>query len=327
MGLLPRVLTQLLLIIPALLALASVLAPILEVASGVPIAAPLYFLLSYFCPQIPSHALWLYGAPTGVSTRSIFLYLAFAGTAVFMLQRRRFLLWKASFLLILPILLDVLTQMAGWRTTNNSLRAVTGALSGMGLAGLVVPIWAKLVLRGRDANLLFPALLNQATFGLLLLAFIGAILPYGIATGQTKTTIPEGTRVAIKTVETLSSETAKKGQVVHFEVVRDVEIQGKIVIKAGSQAVGEVTRAASKRMLGREGELDLIVRYVTAVDGSQVSLRASLGEKGEEKLTTAVVLGVVLCPLFLMMKGEEAVVPSGTEYTVFVDRATAVAVD
>ncbi|MFQ5575095.1 MAG: hypothetical protein ACE5E0_05675 [Terriglobia bacterium] len=99
------------------------------------------------------------------------------------------------------------------------------------------------------------------------------------------------------------------------------------MIKAGAPATGEVLRAAPKGMIGRQGELLLGIRYATAVDGTQVPLRASLEEKGEEKLTSTVVLSVVLCPLFLMRKGGEATIPAGTEYTVFVDRLAEVAVE
>lgn len=163
--------------------------------------------------------------------------------------------------------------------------------------------------------------------GFVILAFLAAVLPYGTARAQVRVAIPEGTRLAVKALESLSSESAKRGETVRLEVVRDVEVKGKVIIKAGAPVTGEVLKALSKKMLGREGELLVGIRYATAVDGTQVPLRASLEEKGEEKLTTTVVLGVVLCPLFLMMKGGEAMIPAGTEYTVFVDRAVEVTVE
>lgn len=64
------------------------------------------------------------------------------------------------------------------------------------------------------------------------------------------------------------------------------------------------------------------ISYAKAVDGTNVPLRTSLTEKGEEKLTTTVVLGVIICPLFLLMKGGEAAIQAGTEFKVFVDRDT-----
>jgi len=46
----------------------------------------------------------------------------------------------ASLVLQLPALADGGTQYRGWRTSNNPLRVVTGVLSGVGQAGLVVLI-------------------------------------------------------------------------------------------------------------------------------------------------------------------------------------------
>jgi hypothetical protein len=89
--------------------------------------------------------------------------------------------------------------------------------------------------------------------------------------------------VVVKSLETITSATAKRGETVRFEVVRGVEIKGK-------------------------------------VDGTQVPLRASLEEKGADKQTLSIVLGVVLCPLFLLLKGKQAEIPAETEFTVFVDR-------
>lgn len=322
-------LTHLLFGIPAFLVLASIMAPLIEVGGWPRVANHLYSLLSYVCPQIPSHSLWLFGAPTGVSSRSLFLYFTFVGAGIFMFRRRRFLSWKKSLLFLFPILIDGLTQLAGWRESTNLLRVLTGALGGIGLAGLVIPVWVRVLAASsyEKANLSSLRLLNRVMGGFLIAAFLGNVLPYSAAIAQVKLTIPEGTRVAHKALETVTSATAKKGQTVRFEVVRDVEVKGKVVIKAGAPATGEVLKAESKKMIGREGVLQVGIRYATAVDGTQVPLRASLEEKGEERLVLTVVLSVVLCPLFLLMKGEEAEIPAGHEFTVFVDRPVEVMVE
>ena len=313
--------------IPATLALAGILAPLIEVSGWPRVANRLYFLLSYVCHQIPSHSLWLFGAPTGISSRSLFLYLGFVGAALPMIRRRCFVSWPNSLLLLIPVLLDVATELAGWRETTNPVRVATGALAGIGLAGLVAATWHRLALRVGQDTLPTLSILNRATAALVILVFLGTVLPYGIAKAEDKVAIPEGTRVVVKTEDSTTSATATQGQVVRFGVVRAVEIQGKVVIKAGAPATGEVLRVEGKKMIGREGELLVGIRYATAVDGSQIPLRASFEKKGEGMLATSVVLGVVLCPLFLLMKGEEARIPAGTEYTVFVDRPAAVKVE
>jgi hypothetical protein len=162
--------------------------------------------------------------------------------------------------------------------------------------------------------------------GLTVVAFTGAMLPYHTATAQTQVTIPDGTRVAVQALEGVSSESAKMGQTIRFEVVRDVMVNGNVVIKAGAPAIGEVLKAESKRAVGREGTLWVGIRYATAVDGTHVPRRASLEEKGEERFGLSIALGVVLCPLFLLMKGKEAAIPAGTAYPVFVERPVHVTV-
>lgn len=46
--------------------------------------------------------------------------------------------------LALPLALDGLTQKAGWRTSTNRLRLVTGLLAGFGLATAVLGVFASL---------------------------------------------------------------------------------------------------------------------------------------------------------------------------------------
>jgi uncharacterized membrane protein len=326
---LTRGLLLLLIGIPALLSLVSLLAPLIEVGGWPRAANRLYFLLSHVCHQMPSRSLWVFGAPFGVCSRSLFLYLAFVGTGLFIVRFRWCLPWQKSLLLLMPILIDGLTQLAGWRESTNLLRVLTGGLGGIGLTGLLIPTSLRAVAVSADGpeGVWCLSNLKRVIAGLTLVAFAGATLPYGTATAQSKITIPEGTRVAVKSLEGVSSESAKMGQTIRFEVVRDVVVNSKVVIKAGAPAIGEVLKAESKRAVGREGTLLVGIRYATAVDGTQVPLRASLEEKGEERFGLSIALGVVLCPLFLLMKGKEAEIPAGTEYTVFVDRPIEVTVE
>lgn len=183
--------------IPATLALAGILAPLIEVSGGPRVANRLYFLLSYVCHQIPSHSLWLFGAPTGISSRSLFLYLGFVGATLLMIRRRWFVSWPNSLLLLIPIFLDVATELAGWRETTNPLRVATGALTGIGLAGLVAPAWHRLALRVGQDTLSTLSILNRATAALVILALLGTILPYGTAKAEDKVTVPAGTEYTV----------------------------------------------------------------------------------------------------------------------------------
>ncbi|MFQ5575094.1 MAG: DUF2085 domain-containing protein, partial [Terriglobia bacterium] len=210
--------------IPAFLALTSILAPLLEAGGWPRLAGRVYFLLSYFCHQIPSHSLWIFGAPTGVSSRSLFLYIAFVGAGVFMFRHRRLLSWHTTLLLLIPIWVDGLTQWAGWTEGSNFLRVATGTLGGIGIAGLVTRLWSGVAFSFEKESPSFLLLLNRAMIGVVIVTFLAAILPHGVATAQTKVTIREGTRLAVKTLETFSSGSAKKGEIVHFADEADDDV-------------------------------------------------------------------------------------------------------
>ena len=136
---------------------------------------------------------------------------------------------------------------------------------------------------------------------------------------QTKITLQDGTRITITLRDKVSSETSSVGQIVNFEVSRDVMVNGKTVIKAGTPVYGEVTGVVKKGRVGQAGTVSMSISYTKSVDDQSVPLRATLSKTGEEKLGTAIGLSIVLCPLFLLKKGEEAEYNPGTQFEVFVN--------
>lgn len=128
-----------------------------------------------------------------------------------------------------------------------------------------------------------------------------------------------GTPVILKLSETVSSENKNTGDTVLFYVAEDVVVDNKVVIKKGAAARGEVLAVKKKEFAGQKGEINLGVNDMEAVDGQRVRLRATKQREGEGKMALSITLSVVLCPLFLLMKGKEAVIPEGTEVKVFVD--------
>jgi hypothetical protein len=129
--------------------------------------------------------------------------------------------------------------------------------------------------------------------------------------------IKAGTPIPVRLEEALSSETAKARQPVRFTVVRDVEIKGKIVIKAGAPAEGEITYAQKTGSLGKEGMVHLVMRYTIAVDGTRIPLIASLSASGDDN----VVLSGFIWPF---IKGSSCNIQIGTEMKAYVDFDTTV---
>jgi len=315
---------------PAIVIVSGVLAPYLESRQS-EVASFFYSILKPFCHQKPSRSLWIFGSPMGVDARSFALYTAFLLTGFSLRSYLRQTKSRIGLLLLLPILMDGFTQLFGYRESTNILRLLTGPLAGVGLGLILFPLtWkARQAVARPSASLgisLKHLIPGMTTISLLIVS-VGLLTSSRAQVPEKRSVVlREGTTIAMKAVETISSETAQTGQQVQFEVVRDVTVDDVVVIKAGAPAVAEVLRASPRKAVGREGELIIAVRYAKAVDGTNVRLRASLTEKGEDSLTSTVVLSVVLCPLFLLQKGGEATIPAGAEYKVFVDQDTKIEV-
>lgn len=133
-----------------------------------------------------------------------------------------------------------------------------------------------------------------------------------------KTVLPAHTPIVIRCTETISTKDVVSGGTVNFAVVSDVfDNNGNVLIKAGTPVTAEIAFAKSKGMIGRSGEVTVNDFHTTAVDGTYIPLSASVTARPEDKMVLSVVLSVLLCPLFLLLKGEEAQVLAGTTKTAY----------
>jgi hypothetical protein len=139
-------------------------------------------------------------------------------------------------------------------------------------------------------------------------------------------TLLDGTQVKLRISQTISSEEAKTGQEVPFEVLEDISVNGVTVIKKGDAAFGTVTKAEPKKMMGRAGKLDISISYVRLADQEKVPLRATKESKGHGNgvgmgvgIGVTAVLFFPAAPLFLLMHGKDVTIPQGTEITAFVE--------
>jgi hypothetical protein len=124
--------------------------------------------------------------------------------------------------------------------------------------------------------------------------------------------LPSGTSVAMETVSAINSKDATVGQIVEFKIKADIKVGEKVVIAAGSIAKGQITRAQHTKAIGKEGFIEVQIKSVTAVDGQEVFLaNSNLYKEGDNKQTLSIVLGVLACVLFLLLKGKDAEVAPG----------------
>ena len=138
--------------------------------------------------------------------------------------------------------------------------------------------------------------------------------------------LDDGTPVRLRINRTISSEDAKVGDTVDFEVLEDVNSHDVILIPRGGIALATITEAQSKRRMGRAGKLNVNIDNVRLVDGEKVALRAVKEVKGGSHtgaMTGAIVATAIVffpaAPLFLFMKGKDITIPKGTEITAYIN--------
>jgi uncharacterized membrane protein len=120
----------------------------LAIASGASMRWRLAFRL--MCHGMPHRCLDLFGVPMPICARCTGIYAGMlAGVAMFWLVPllRERVMRRVALTAIMPLAIDGLTQLAGFRESTNTLRLVTGSI-----AGLAFGLWVlSAVQRGEDA--------------------------------------------------------------------------------------------------------------------------------------------------------------------------------
>lgn len=158
----------------------------------------------------------------------------------------------------------------------------------------------------------------------------------------TEIKIPAGTPIDIQINDLISSMDTKVGDLISFRVLVPVKINDTIVIGNGALVTGRVVKAKRAGHWGKAGKLGWVMQDVVAVDLTRVSLTANpdfpAGQQGvtgqshgaEVATKTAVMAAllaptIVFAPLALMhgfKRGEQAVIPEGRRFVVYVQKDT-----
>lgn len=131
--------------------------------------------------------------------------------------------------------------------------------------------------------------------------------------------IPEGTEVTVRLRTPMSSATNRVGDAVSLEVVNDVVVNGTVVIGSRAPGRGEITQAQSRRSFGRSGKLNFTIDVVQAVNGENVSLRATRERRGGDSYGKAGVVTILAGPFGALVKGKDVEIPAGTEYVIYIN--------
>jgi hypothetical protein len=127
----------------------------------------------------------------------------------------------------------------------------------------------------------------------------------------------DGTDVNLEFAQDLSSKTSSEGDPVTLTLVDDVKVGDVVVAKAGSKAIGEVTKAEKSGMMGKAGELNIRLDYLKAGD-VKIKLRGTKGKEGESGVTGTVVLTVLFGPIGLIKHGKNVEIKQGQALHAFV---------
>ena len=161
--------------------------------------------------------------------------------------------------------------------------------------------------------------------------FGDAVLPRNV-----EVKLPRGTPVEVESAFSISSADVQKESLISFRVATPVKVNGITVIDTGALATARVVKAKKAGRWGRAGQLVWIMQDVVAVDGKHIPIQSlSGGTKGESRaaevtartaVTGALLIPVlpiapILAPMILLQgfrKGENAILPAGKRFEVFV---------
>ena len=155
--------------------------------------------------------------------------------------------------------------------------------------------------------------------------------------------IPAGTPLEIETAFTVNSEYVRPEDLISFRVLVPIKVDGVTLIEKYSLVTGRVVEAKRGRHWGRAGRLSWIMQDVVAVDLTRVPLQARDSSSdtkntvkgtshGGQVATEMIVFGSlmwVIAPVVLLQgfkRGENAVLPEGKRFIVFVKTDTVVKV-
>ncbi len=132
-------------------------------------------------------------------------------------------------------------------------------------------------------------------------------------------TLPDGTPVRLRLMQTVSSANTHEGETVDFEVTEPVVVRNLVVIPEGSVALGKVTKVEPRRRFGRSGALEISIDSVRLADGSRAPLRAEQ-EKGAGPIGGGrLAATIAVSPVLVWVKGKDVTFPKGTETTAYIN--------
>jgi hypothetical protein len=138
--------------------------------------------------------------------------------------------------------------------------------------------------------------------------------------------LPDGEKLRLMLAEDISSATANVGDRITFTVAEEFKVGDVVLISKGAQAVGSITEAKKKGMLGRGGKLNMQMEHVKSVDNQNIRIRATAAREGDDQTGKTVAVFVLAGPFAVLVKGKDIVVHKGAEYAAYTDESKDIAI-
>jgi hypothetical protein len=136
--------------------------------------------------------------------------------------------------------------------------------------------------------------------------------PGTLAIASTELRLPSNTEVHLHIIESVGSNTYKRGQHFGIETAEPVLVDGVELIGKGVKGEGEVIHADKASLGGRAGELILAARFLRVGD-IEVKLKSFTIAVGHDRLDLATGVGAAIGLPGLFIKGKNIVIPAGSD--------------
>jgi hypothetical protein len=159
-------------------------------------------------------------------------------------------------------------------------------------------------------------------------AFVLAAWLPGTLVAET-VSVPFGTRVFIELDQKVTSKKKhnRPGSFVTAHVWRDVVVNGRTVVKAGTPAMVQIGHIKPAKVAGIKGHVELVALHVTAVDGGDLMLTGGYDQSGKSLTALSVTLAVVIFVPLIFLKGKQAKLQPGTVFDAMVSQPTEIKID
>ena len=126
--------------------------------------------------------------------------------------------------------------------------------------------------------------------------------------------IPKGTVLKIELTKELSSKKAKKGDIVPLKLLENLIVNDVIVVPAGAEVKGIVTKSRKAGGLGRGGKLEFQIVSVKAINGVEIPLQYTKYQHGAGDAGAVAVVAFVSIVGGIFMKGKNVIFNEGLQF-------------